>query len=139
MELFFQFASYNWYWFGLLALLIAVLLQYENKKAGPSINTQNLTRLVNKEEAVVIDLRSSAEFDKGHVVNAVNLSFEKLGKDSSELDKYKEKPVILVCKMGQSAGSIAKKLRVEGFQTYRLSGGMTEWSAQGLPLVKGRK
>jgi rhodanese-related sulfurtransferase len=55
----------------------------------------------------------------------------------AELDKYREKPVVLVCKMGQHSGAIGKKLGEQGFaRVYRMSGGMMEWGAQQLPLVK---
>ncbi|MBL6689923.1 MAG: rhodanese-like domain-containing protein, partial [Pseudomonadales bacterium] len=54
-----------------------------------------------------------------------------------ELDTYKEKPVVLVCKMGQHAGAVGRKLKAQGFEDVRrLSGGMAEWTANSLPVVK---
>jgi rhodanese-related sulfurtransferase len=55
----------------------------------------------------------------------------------SELDKFKDKPVIVVCNLGQAAGTAAKKLKAAGFQqVVRLSGGMTEWKGQNMPIIK---
>jgi rhodanese-related sulfurtransferase len=56
----------------------------------------------------------------------------------SELDESKEKPVVIVCKMGQHSSAAGKKLKSLGFENVRrLSGGMAEWNAAGLPVVKG--
>jgi rhodanese-related sulfurtransferase len=53
------------------------------------------------------------------------------------LEKYRDKPLILVCKMGQQSGAAGKKLGAEGFTgVYRMSGGMMEWGALQLPLIK---
>ncbi len=55
----------------------------------------------------------------------------------SELEKHKEKPLVLVCKMGQHSGAIGKKLAAQGFTgVRRMSGGMMEWQNSNLPLVK---
>jgi rhodanese-related sulfurtransferase len=54
----------------------------------------------------------------------------------SELEKFREKPVVVVCKMGQSAAGVTKALRAEGFaRAQKLTGGMMEWDAQKLPVV----
>mgnify|MGYP000439286965 CR=1 FL=1 len=140
MEQFFQFASYNWYWFGLLALLVGLLIRHENGKAGPALGTRDAINLINRENAVVIDLRPKSDFKEGHLVDAVNIPYEKLNTSLSELDKYAGKPLLLVCKMGQHAGGVAKRIRAAGNdQVYRLGGGMMEWTGEQLPLVKGKK
>jgi rhodanese-related sulfurtransferase len=137
MELFFQFVSYQWYWFALLALLVGLLLYYENRKAGPSVTTQQLTSLVNNSNGVVLDVRPAADFRQGHIVDAVNIPHEQVANRLAELEKYRDRPLILVCKMGQHSGAAAKAIRAAGFeQVYRLGGGMMEWTGASLPLVK---
>ena len=65
------------------------------------------------------------------------LPVTELDKRISELDKHKQKPVIVVCNLGQTAGAASKKLKAAGFENVvRLSGGMTEWKAQSLPVIK---
>jgi len=138
MELFFQFVSYQWYWFALLALLASLLLYYENRKAGPSVTTAQLTSLVNHHEGVVLDVRPGADFRQGHIVDAVNIPHDQVAGRVTELEKFRERPLIVVCKMGQHSGGAAKALRAAGFtQVYRMSGGMMEWTGSGLPVVKG--
>ncbi len=54
----------------------------------------------------------------------------------SELDKYKNKPVVLVCKMGQQSGAAGKQLKAANFEdVYKMSGGMMEWGNLQLPTV----
>jgi len=68
----------------------------------------------------------------------VNVPHTSLESRLAELEKYKEKPVTIVCKMGQHAGTAGAMLRKAGFASVsRLSGGMTEWRNQNLPVVKG--
>jgi len=85
---------------------------------------------------VVVDVRESAEFGKGHIVDALNLPYAKLKDRATELENHKAKQIIVVDKMGQHAGASGKILRDLGFDVVRLQGGITEWSGQNLPLVK---
>lgn len=138
MELFFQFVSQEWYWFGLLSLLATVLMLYERRKAGPQVSPAQLSLLMNNENAMVLDVRADKEFRKGHIVGAMNMPYAQLNDRIDQLDKHKERPLVLVCKMGTTTGSVAKRLRARGFEkVYRLNGGMMEWSASQMPVVKG--
>jgi rhodanese-related sulfurtransferase len=68
----------------------------------------------------------------------VNIPHSALEGRVVELAKYKEKPLTIVCKMGQHAGASGALLRKAGFANVtRLTGGMTEWRNQNLPVVKG--
>ena len=137
MELFFQFVSYQWYWFGLLSLLVGVLIYYENRKAGPSVTTQQLTTLINQKDGVVIDVRPAAEYRQGHIVDAINIPHDQVANRLGDLEKYKGRPLIVVCKMGQHASGAAKAMRAAGNDdVHRLSGGMMEWTGSSLPVVK---
>jgi rhodanese-related sulfurtransferase len=78
--------------------------------------------------ALILDIREQKEFSQGHIAGAYNLPASVFDKKLSELDRYKTHPVVVVCKMGTSAGSIAKTLKKRGFeQVVRLAGGMSEW------------
>ena len=86
---------------------------------------------------MVIDLRDSNEFSNGHIAGALNIPFTTLEKRIKEFAQYKDKPIVLVCKMGQHSSSAGKKLMAEGYQDIRrLSGGMMEWTSSNLPVVK---
>jgi rhodanese-related sulfurtransferase len=123
---------------GIFAVLLTLFIRNETQRGGRGVSPQELVNLVNKEGAVVIDVRDSKEFAAGHIVDAVNVPHTSLESRLAELDKYKEKPVTIVCKMGQHAGAAGAMLRKAGFASVsRLSGGMTEWRNQNLPVVKG--
>ena len=111
----------------------------ETKKAGKSVNTTEATRMINRENALILDIRETQEFKKGHIAGAYNLPASVVEKKLSELNRYKTCPVVVVCKMGTSAGSVVKKLKNQGFeQVVRLAGGMAEWTSASLPVKKGK-
>ena len=104
---------------------------------GPSVNTLQATQLMNREDALVIDLRPAADFAKGHILGAKNLPLAELEKRAGELDKHKAKPLILHCADGnRSAGGVAQ-LRKAGFgNVVNLAGGYAAWQQAGLPVEK---
>jgi rhodanese-related sulfurtransferase len=138
MELFFQFVSHQWYLFGILSMLLAGLLYHETRKAGPQVSPQQLSRLVNQENAVVVDVRPAKDYRTGHIVDALNLPYDQVAKQIGQMDQYQGRPVVVVCKMGQHSSGVAKQLKAKGFDSvYRLQGGIMEWTSSQMPLVKG--
>lgn len=138
MELFFQFVSYQWHLFGVLVLLLAALAFYESRKAGPQVSPQQLSMLVNNDDAVVLDVRPGKEYKAGHIVDAINIPFTQFADQAGQLKKYQDRPVVVVCKVGQHSGGVTKQIKALGFeQVYRLSGGMAEWSSSQMPTLKG--
>lgn len=91
--------------------------------------------MINKEDAVVLDIRAKKEFSAGHIANSLHIPMAEFDRRMSELNSHKEKPIIVVCNMGQTAGSACRKLKAAGFNPVRLSGGMTEWRGQNMPVV----
>lgn len=137
MALFIEFLSQQWMLASGLAVCLLLLFQHESRKGGVSISPQQLINRVNHEGAVVVDLRDAAEYRQGHIVDAINIPHARLAESSTQLESYKDKSVILVCKMGQHAGMAGKTLAAKGFaQVSRLGGGMAEWQNSQLPLVK---
>jgi rhodanese-related sulfurtransferase len=98
-----------------------------------------LTALVNRDNALVVDLRPSADFEKGHVPGAKNVQMSQFDPENKQLAAARALPVVLVCKAGQTSGAAAKRLRKAGFEhVYVLDGGIGAWQQAGLPLTKGR-
>ena len=92
--------------------------------------------MVNNEGGVFLDIRDAADYAQGHIMGALHIPSAALDARAGELEKFREKPVVVVCKMGHSAGPATKTLRSEGFsRAQKLSGGMMEWDAQNLPVV----
>lgn len=135
---FFEFLSQQWMLFGALVVAVAMLWQHESRKSGQSLTPQQAINLVNSEDGIFLDLRESGEFGGGHIANALNIPATKIDARLAELEKHREKPIVLVCKMGQHSGAVGKKLQAQGYsKVYRMTGGMMEWGQLQLPLVKG--
>lgn len=119
-----------------LMAAIGMLIAHEGRKSGPALSPQQAINLVNRDDGVFVDLRDAAAFKQGHIVDAVHIPAAKLPERSTELESYRERPVILVCNMGQQAGAAGKQLRAAGFgKVYKMAGGMMEWSNLQLPTV----
>jgi rhodanese-related sulfurtransferase len=136
MANFIVFLGQQWMLVGLLLILVFLFIQVEMKRGGQTLSIHQLTTLINRENALVVDVRESSEFKDGHIVDALNVPFAKLKEKLSELEKYKDRPVVIVDKMGQHSGAAGKQLRDAGFNVSRLDGGMTEWRSSNLPVIK---
>nr|WP_300313081.1 rhodanese-like domain-containing protein [Halomonas sp.] len=120
-----------------LAVLTAWLLyELRNANAG-GVTPNEATLLVNREDAVILDIRDKNDFKAGHIAGARNVPQSSLDDRMAELDKFKSKPIVVVCKHGQSSGAVQAKLKKAGFErVLKLKGGMTQWQADSLPIVK---
>ena len=116
-----------WFWF----------FWIEGRRGGTSLSPQQATNQVNREDGVFVDLRDDDEFREGHIAGSINIPASKLDDRISELKKYKDKPVVLVCKVGNTAAAAGKTLKAAGFERVaRLQGGMQAWRTDNLPVVK---
>lgn len=135
--MFFDFLAEHWTLAAALVVCVMLLLFHESRRGGRSLSPNQLVQLVNAEQAVVVDLRDPADFRKGHIVDAMNIPYAKLDERIGELEALRERPLVLVCKLGQHSSAAGKKLLGKGFtQVSRLGGGITEWQSSQLPLVK---
>ena len=143
MEKIILFASEQWLLITALAAAVWALVWLEQRRAGAALTPHALTSLINSKSTVVVDLRDKAEFDEGHIVDSINVPFsqwqtQQNGDGKTELHNYREKPLVLVCKMGQQSTHVARKISGDDFsEVYRLGGGVMEWRSAQLPLVKG--
>ena len=136
---FIQFLIQEWILTSLLAALIIAYSLRERVKSGVPVSNNELTRLVNSDMAIIVDIRPSAEYKLGHLVDAINIPYERINAEIATLEKYKSKTIIIVDKLGQYAGTAGRQLAKAGFDVRRLSGGISEWQNQNLPLVKGKQ
>ena len=137
MEQFIDFIINNPLLTGAFAALLGLLIFTEMRKGGQSIGTQELTRLMNQDNAVVVDLRDKKEFGRGSITGSVNIPHASIKTRVGELEKYKTVPVVLVDAMGQHSGMAGKQLKEAGFENVvRLNGGISTWQSENLPLVK---
>ena len=104
---------------------------------GARLSTLQATQLINQRDALVIDIRDQADFARGHIFNAKNFPDKVFDERKTELEKFKEQPVIVSCDTGMRAGSSATKLRTMGFkEVFTLQGGLQAWRDAGLPVTK---
>jgi rhodanese-related sulfurtransferase len=138
MERLFEFVGNHPMLIGTFAILLTLFIRNEARRGGQAVTAQQLVDLVNRENALVLDVRDKKDFESGHIVNAVNIPYTSLESRIDELNKYKERPLVVACKMGQHSGTAGTMLRKKGFSDVRrLTGGIAEWRNQNLPVVKG--
>jgi rhodanese-related sulfurtransferase len=136
MALFLEFLAQQWILVAALLSVVVMLVLHETRKSGPALSPQQAINLINAEQGVFLDLRDAADFKKGHIVGAVHIPAAKLESRLAELEKYKNNPIVLVCKMGQQAGTAGKQLKAAGFEkVYKMTGGMMEWDNLQLPTI----
>ncbi|MDX9739631.1 MAG: rhodanese-like domain-containing protein [Gammaproteobacteria bacterium] len=141
MENFGTFILDNWYLF--LALIVIVGLLFVNlgkgrllgfREVGPS----QAVELINHENALALDIRSDEEFAKGHVVGSINIPFALLDGRMDELQRHRERKLLVCCESGRQAAHACARLRSAGFESvHKLSGGLMAWRSAGLPLERG--
>jgi rhodanese-related sulfurtransferase len=137
VEQIFDFVTNHYILVSAFVFLLVAFVVNEGKQGGAAITPTNLVNLVNREGAVLVDIRDIKEYGTGHIAGAVSMPVSSIDARIGELDSYKDKPVVLVCKMGQHASATGRKFKEKGFENVRrLSGGMAEWTANGLPVVK---
>jgi len=119
----------------ILSLLIQNLLT-GFKQGGSSVEASEATRLMNRENAIMLDIRNTAEFSDGHIINATNIPFSEFDNRTADLEKLRDKPIIICCKTGTSASLAVTALNKLGFEKiYRLKGGIEGWKHASLPLA----
>ena len=119
----------------ILAVLTLVIELRERGRGSSLLAPADTVRLANA-GALVLDVRDAAEYATGHIIDARNIPAKELGERADSLKKYKEKPVIVYCESGMSAGSAVKALRALGFtKVAALKGGLRAWRQENLPLV----
>ena len=132
-----EFITNHWALFVSLAVILVLLIGGEIQRlAGGAkhIDSQEATRLINHNDAVMIDIRDDGQFRSGHILNAINMPKDKL---DAEVGKLKnDKPVIAYCRTGQQSAGFCSRLRKKGFQeVYNLKGGIMAWRNANLPIT----
>lgn len=100
-------------------------------------DTVRAMQLINRSNALVLDVREQGEYDGGHIINSRLIPAPQLKERIGELEKYRTRPIVVVCRSGARASHIASWLGKQGFkETYLLTGGVKAWQKASLPLEK---
>lgn len=110
------------------------------RPGGAEVNPAQATLLINRQDAQVIDVREPDEFAAGHMPEARNIPAGKLADRINEIEKYKDKPLILCCASGMRSAKACGELKKLGFGSlHTLVGGIDSWRQAGLPIKKGSR
>ncbi len=127
-------------WVGILVALIMNIYKSSTavyKELSPS----QVTHLMNRENGVVVDIRTKDEYKQGHITDAVHILLSEIKAGNlPAIEKHKSAPIIVVCKTGHTAREAASLLVKAGFENVSLlKDGLISWSEAKLPLVRGKK
>ena len=141
MEQVIEFAGNNIVLAGVWVALVAMLIfSYVSSLTSSikEVSTHDATLMINKEDAVVLDIRAQKEFKAGHILGARQIKPEALReKNFNTLENSKDKPIIVVCAMGNQARGTANAMSKAGFSKVSvLKGGMNAWQSASLPISK---
>jgi rhodanese-related sulfurtransferase len=121
---------------GALVLLIFAFYRKETSAGGAKLSTSQVVQAMNAETAILLDVRDSKDYDQGHVTNAINIPHDKVADSLKQLEKYREKQIVITDNIGQHAATVSRLLAKAGFNVALMRGGMSEWKTEGLPVVK---
>ncbi len=102
----------------------------------PQVGAFEAVQLINRRDALVLDVRDKADFATGHIPNARNIPLAELGNRIHELQKLKARPIVVHCQAGTRAASICNLLKKNGFEAFALRGGLNGWVQASMPVVK---
>ncbi|HEX7769507.1 MAG TPA: rhodanese-like domain-containing protein [Dokdonella sp.] len=125
----------------LFGVVIALVLTEAQRftRGYIALTPAGLTQLINRDNALLVDLSGQQEFEKGHIPGARHVPLSQFDPESKDLAKARELPVALVCRSGQASARAAQRLRKAGFgKVYWLEGGLAAWQQAQMPLVTGR-
>ena len=125
-----------------LGLILSLLLwstlrsRFQNWKP---VEPLEATRLINHEDAVVLDIREPNEMGNGYILNSVHVPLGQLNQNLQRLEKYKKRPIVVSCRTGSRSGIACGTLDKHGFnELYNLRGGILAWQNANLPLTKSK-
>jgi rhodanese-related sulfurtransferase len=137
MERILEFAVSHYILVSLFAALMIALIVLEYRRGGQKVSAQVAVSLINRDEAIVVDIRDRKDFNEGRITGAINIPLSGLKSRVSELKKHEGKQIIVADKAGQHSATAVKQLKEEGFtNVVRLNGGIADWRGSNLPLVK---
>ncbi len=137
-----EFLQQNWYWAALAVASGGWLSVDLIRSCGDTsqLSPVQATLLINREDAIILDVREQGDYAKGHIPNARHIPLSEFARRSAEMEKWKGQPLILCCASGGRSESAGAQLRKAGFdKVYNLRGGMMEWEKAGQPISRKKK
>jgi rhodanese-related sulfurtransferase len=140
MEQFIEFAGNHLLLVGAFVVVLLLVIKAEFEHQAGRANQVDPTaaiRLMNNDDAVVLDVREAKDFSNGHIKNATNVPMSALKSQVDSLAKHKDKPVLTYCRSGNQSGKACRILKHSGFSNvHNLAGGILSWQDANLPLTR---
>jgi rhodanese-related sulfurtransferase len=137
MQQLIEFAMNHWILVTAFVLVAGYLIYSLAMGDKGSVDPSSATEMINHQQGVVVDVRPSADFHKGHIINAISIPSNGFANQIATLNKYKDKPIIVSCRSGAQSSSACQQLRKAGFeQVYNLKGGIMAWQSANLPVTR---
>lgn len=132
-----EFVVNHWFLFSALVVVIGLLIYTQTIVDQQVVDPVAATEMINRRDAVVVDVRPAADFSQGHILNAINIPSNGFGQQLGILDKHRQTPIIVNCRSGAQSQLACEQLRKAGFaEVYNLRGGVMAWQAANLPLSR---
>lgn len=142
MSQYIEFASNHIFLVGAFIMLSVLLIQdlITGGSGKDAVDAKGATDLINNEDALVIDVRPGADFNRGHIINAQSIPMSGFADQVERLKKYQERPIIINCNSGAQSSTACRMLRKAGFsRVYNLRGGILGWMSANYPVSRGGK
>lgn len=134
-----DFFMTNWQLSGLMVLVILAYLGFEfmqQMMVSNSVSPEEAVAMINHQNAVVFDVRTPQEYASGHILGSIHIDTTDSDAKLKHLNKYSQKPVVVVCAHGKRSALFLKRLQSLGFtEAVNLTGGLHAWQNAGLPLT----
>lgn len=135
-----SFVQNNWMLILVMFLSGAMLLwPLVQRRLSPAkeIGNLNATHLINHQDAILVDVRETREYEGGRLPKALHIPLSQLDSRAGELAKLTGRPVIAYCASGHRSRSAGNALARMGFKDiYTLHGGYKAWKDAGLPVER---
>lgn len=120
----------------IVMVALVIYLGIQNLQAAEGIDVRQ-AQSMSRQGALLLDVREQDEYTALHAAEAKLIPLGQLGARINELESYKNKPIVVVCRSGRRSAKAVSLLQEAGFtQVSNVKGGMTEWEKEGLPIVK---
>ena len=121
--------------FGVVVVLLVLNELVYMLRGGKTVGPMEAVRLINDKDAVILDVRSESEYRKSHILNARNLPRQRVDEEPKELQKLKEREVIICASTDTVAAQVRDKLSAKGYASvHSLKGGLHAWQGASLPV-----
>ncbi len=134
-----EFTTNHMFLVASLFIVIALLIKSVIEGRGVDrIKPLRAVELINRDDALVLDVRMDDEFKSGHILNSKHIPLGLLGNQLKALESHRDKPIVISCRSGNRARTAGGLLRRAGFgKLYVLDGGIIAWQNASLPLRRG--